>query len=127
MNGWQRIGLVAFAIWALVAPVLAWNDIHDQWSRLYQSRLSGCRASYDAAYKDKAEAYSRCFKEAADKFRAESDEATRYFWRTLWEVALFAITIPALVVWGLISLAIVAVRWIRKGFAEPADMPKLEL
>ena len=70
MNGWQRMELVAFVIWALVVPILAWNDIHDQWSRVYQSRLSGCRASYDAAYKDKAEAYKRCFDEAADKFMA---------------------------------------------------------
>ena len=127
MNGWQRMGLVAFVIWALVVPILAWNDIHDQWSRVYQSRLSGCRASYDAAYKDKAEAYKRCFDEAADKFMAELDGATREFWRTFWQVILFAIITPALLVWGLMSLAIVAVRWIRKGFGRSSDMAKLEL
>jgi pimeloyl-ACP methyl ester carboxylesterase len=114
MNGWQRIGIAAFVMWALVASAVSWFDFNRSQGKFYQAMLSGCRSSYDAAPKDEGTtAYERCFQEAADRFQAEWQGAIEGFWQDV----LFAITIPALIVWGLISLVIVTVRWIRKRFA----------
>jgi hypothetical protein len=113
MNGWQRMGLVAFVIWALVAFVVSWLDFNHSQHKLHEGWLTGCRSSYDAARPgQEAAAYERCFKETGDRFQAEFEVAIQGFWQFL----PFVILVPALLAWALISLTIVAVRWIRKGF-----------
>ncbi len=59
------------------------------------------------------EKQKRCQELALERFVALAESNERGFWRYI----PFLIAIPALLVWGLVSLVIVAVRWIRKGFA----------
>jgi hypothetical protein len=113
MNGWQRIGIVAFLIWAPVAFVWFWIAAHDA-----RPHYDYCTSMYqgwiDNNVPDRLEKSQQCSKQAEAAFFAAWEEQTRDFWRYVW---LF-IAVPPLVIWGLISVVIVTVRWIRKGFAQ---------
>ena len=114
LNGWQRLGIVAFVIWALAASAVSWLDFNHSQGELHRAWLTVCRSRYDLAPPDQGvAAVERCFKEIDEKFSAEWEPAYQRFWQAI----PFVILVPALLAWGLISLAIVAVRWIRKGFA----------
>jgi hypothetical protein len=57
--------------------------------------------------------YERCGQAASEAFHHNWDAATKEFWQFI----PIVIVVPALIVWGLVSLVIVTVRWIREGFA----------
>jgi hypothetical protein len=106
LNGWQRIGVVAFVIWALVGSVLFWKDGHEPARSVFEMAYARCIDLRESKRE-------QCSQAAERAFDANLDAATREFWQLI----PFVITIPALLIWGLISFLIVAVRWIRKGFA----------
>lgn len=114
LNGWQRLGLIAFLIWALVAFVGFWIEIHrDAYSHYdYCSRIYEVWVDNDDP--DRGKKFQTCLKEAAEYLQSNWKTATNVFFRYV----AFVIAIPALLVWGLISLIIVMVRWIRRGFAK---------
>jgi hypothetical protein len=109
MNGWHRIGVVAFVIWALVASIEFWSDGHKPQVVLFSLDYGRCFGVDRMTDLER----EQCVQAAENAFRAHSDAATKEFWQLI----PFVITIPALLVWGLISLMIVTVRWITKGFA----------
>ncbi len=111
LNGWQRIGVAAFAVWAAVAFVGFWVAIHEgaNW------KFEQCSSFYKILWfdaPDRAEKMHDCLRQATEISLKYSETATTNFWRY---VAL-VITLPALFVWGMISLVIVTGRWIRGGF-----------
>lgn len=112
LNGWQRLGIIAFIIWAPAAFAVSWLDFNHSWGERHRAWLTSCRYEFGPPGKE-AEAQERCFKEIGDRWSALYEPAYKGFWQAL----PFVITIPALLVWGLVSLAIIAARWIRKGFA----------
>lgn len=113
LNGWQRAGIVAAALWAVAAFVGLWVNGHNSAKELLGIQSRGCLARYSAARDSNPAAYERCRQEVSEAFPRNWDTATREFWQLI----PFVIALPVLIVWGLVSLAIIAVRWIRKGFA----------
>ncbi len=113
LNGWQRIGAVAFAIWALVAFVGFWVDVHQGASSYYTHCSDIYKIWVDTDVPDRYERSQQCLKEAANYLDRNWKIATNDFWRYV----SLVIAVPALLMWGLISLIIIIVRWIRRGFA----------
>jgi hypothetical protein len=111
LNGWQRLGIAVFVIWTFAASAVFWLNFHGSQSELLQAWLTTCRYEFGLPGKE-AEAVERCFKEISDRWSAQYEPAYKRFWLTL----PFLILVPALLAWGLISLVIVTMRWIRKGF-----------
>jgi hypothetical protein len=114
MNGWQRLGVVAFLLWAPVAFVGTWMAAREGADYYYKHCTFIYKAWLDNNVPDRSEKSQQCMKEAAAAYAAFWDTGTEAFWRYV----SLVITGPALVVWGLISAAIVTIRWIRKGFAQ---------
>ncbi len=108
LNGWQRLGVVAFVIWAIFGSLWAWVDTVRTVNAVYGTQLEFC-------YAERADSAER----EVCRARAQSitDEEMAKANSTLWWGIPLIIFIPSLIVWGLISLAIVTVRWVRHGFA----------
>ena len=110
LNGWQRAGVVATVLWALIGGFLFWRDGRAPQENLFRANYARC---IDFGLKMTDTERERCSEAAERAFHAELSATTKEFW----QFVPFVIAIPALIVWGLISLAIVTLRWVRKGFA----------
>lgn len=109
LNGWQRAGIVAAALWAIVGSIGFWRDGHSPAMQVYMMDYKRCIDMPEVQR-------NACDQLAVARFHKELDGATGEFW----QFVPFVITIPPLIVWGLISLIIVIVRWIRNGFGAAA-------
>ncbi len=105
LNGWQRLGIVAFVIWALVTSVGLWREGHGSMEQVLAIDMKLCPSS--------GPKFDECTGKAWQAFLENLHRTDNEFWQLI----PFVITIPALLVWGLISVVIVTVRWVRKGFA----------
>jgi hypothetical protein len=111
LNGWQRLGTVAFIIWIFVGSFWAWDEFHYVSGNLYSKDYRLC-----IEYKKIGTERQACEAQALGSFHASWSKGTNDFWNWLAVVIL----IPPLIIRALISLIIVVVRWIRRGFAARA-------
>lgn len=110
LNGWQRIGIIASVVWAIVGAI---------WEIVELQRLHDARAS---------DAFSSVYRPCRDQPRNDPDE---YFKQASaarnavpegsgWNIAAFAL-IPIPIAW-LIAYGLVALgRWVRRGFPRAAS------
>ena len=113
LNGWQRLGIVAFVAWAFIGCGFFWVTIHENDDVAYKLCESNFSRMLNDDVPDRWEQQEKCIKDASVNLHSHWEKNTQFFLRY---VALF-VSVPALFVWGLASLCIVTVRWIRKGFA----------
>ena len=107
LNGWQRLGIVAAVFWALISSVWCWSEPHNDTTKSFFTQLEICKLW------DKPETpYEKCKQVATEVYEDNWNTETKKFWL----FTPFVISIPVLIVWLLISLCIITVRWIRKGF-----------
>ena len=112
MNGWQRIGVTAWAIWSiyifLVHVTNMQNAEKKAWAN-YEETYSRC---LDLKTEDN-ERRNQCNQSADQILHFELKEARQiYFIPTFLDITIYPVFI-----WMLISIAIATVRWIKKGFA----------
>jgi hypothetical protein len=113
LNGWQRLGLVAFAIWFLVGGFLFWSDGRKTAGDVYGMRYGSCIRAWDTYPNINTEKFNECEARARAGLTQDLEKASQKFW----DLVAIVVLVPPLVVWGLVSLVIVTVRWIRRGFA----------
>ena len=91
LNGWQRLGIVAFLIWAFIGCGLFWVSVHEEADFAYKL----CRSDYDRMFNenipDRFERHQECIKGAESSFNHSWEKGTQFFLRY---VALF-ISVPA--------------------------------
>lgn len=107
LNGWQRIGIIASVIWAIVGAI---------WGILETKRVHDARAGYAFSHvygpcRDQPgnDPDNVCFKQASAAYNAVPEESG---WNIV-ALALIPIPIAWLIVYGFVVLG----RWVRRGFA----------
>ena len=122
LNGWQRIGIVLSIVWFIGFAAFIWSYSVGRTGDFYGHQLDLCKAILDMNNEDVAASdprwainwanYEKCNDQARELFYSLSDENRRGI-PLLLGVDLGIIAFGWLVVW----LAVVVVRWIRRGFA----------
>lgn len=113
LNGWQRIGVIASIVWILAGWLYTYNSEFEKTSKQITTAYLACRELAPDAQKG-ATAHedwlSRCWKETD-----ESWASARHYARI--DAALVAF-VPVPLGWGFAYLALVLVRWVRRGFVQ---------
>jgi hypothetical protein len=98
LNGWQRAGIVFSVLWAIVAPLLVWQN-----ERVYRDEAAG--AYFHCVFAPNSDVDCEAQKEAFDS------ATNRIVWR---KVAWTLLPIP--VAWLFVYIMVWLARWIRRGF-----------
>jgi hypothetical protein len=106
VSGWQRIGIVATLIWMIGSFFWYSFEIKSPVWHLYEYDVSRC------AEKDGPER-SACYDKASTDRQRLSQAGDKDFWEGVPHVML----LPPLVLWVLVSLFVLTMRWIRSGFS----------
>jgi hypothetical protein len=122
LNGWQRIGIVLSIVWFIGFAAFVWVSERQRIGDFYERQLGLCKAILDMDNENVAANdprwtvnwadYDKCNDHARELFYS-SHEDTRKRVPMLLAVDLGMIALGWLAVW----LAVVVVRWIRRGFA----------
>jgi hypothetical protein len=103
LNGWQRIGVVASVLWAIVGPIYVMNKDIEHASKQASVSMHLC---YEAGEKNCLEQFDATY---------AASRSTPRGW-VGWAILAFVPIVAAwLLAWGLVAL----LRWIRAGFKRP--------
>jgi hypothetical protein len=100
LSGWQRIGIVLSALWAIGASWVVRSDQVKVAHQLFESRANTCAS--------KTGAFVQCLE--AESWQSALDDTANWV-----DVAFVAIG-PVVVVWLLVFLSARIIKWIAVGF-----------
>jgi len=115
LDGWKRIGIVASIAWIVGAGAYTYNSESDRASDFIAEAHVRCDSDLQAWKDEQAReaAFQRCNKEAEDSLASAIDNARL-------EAVLVAL-VPVPLGWGFAYLVFFLVRWVKRGFAPPAE------
>jgi len=114
LNGWNRIGIIASAVWIAGAGIYTYDSETERASRAIAAEHVVCDShlpDWGADEKPYEAAFRACDKHAEDSLSLAIRNARL-------SAALFAF-VPVPLGWGFTYLVLFLVRWVKRGFVTP--------
>ena len=109
LNGWQRIGVLASAVWMLGGGIYTLNHVSNDDIQTASELTLSCEEA------NGGQGSAACDQQAGDYL------AQTYKWE--WITASIIAIVPVPLGWGSAYLVLFLVRWVKRGFEKPPVEP----
>ena len=110
LNGWKRLGIIASAVWILVAWVHTFDSETDRASNDIAANHVTCDGNLAGKTGD-------AWQDGFDECNRRADESLKQAMTGARGDAAIVAFVPVPLGWGLAYLVLFLVRWVRRGFA----------